>query len=168
MNNSAQPETLRRGPLLSAGLLIGAGMGGFVDGILLHQILQWHHLLTGRLPANTLVNVKINMVWDGVFHAGVWLVTAAGIVALWRAGTRRDVAWSGRTFAGALCAGWGLFNLIEGLIDHEWLGLHHVIETAANHLPGDMAFLAFGAGLLGTGVLLVRAGRNDTRPRGSL
>jgi hypothetical protein len=27
---------------------MGVGLGGFVDGILLHQILQWHHMLTGE------------------------------------------------------------------------------------------------------------------------
>ena len=27
-------------PLLAAGALLGIGMGGFVDGILFHQILQ--------------------------------------------------------------------------------------------------------------------------------
>jgi len=30
----------------SAGILLGIGLGGFVDGIVLHQILQWHHMLT--------------------------------------------------------------------------------------------------------------------------
>ncbi len=34
------------------GLLLGIGLGGFVDGIVLHQILQWHHMLTdeGSFP----------------------------------------------------------------------------------------------------------------------
>jgi uncharacterized membrane protein len=27
--------------------LMGIGLGGFIDGIVLHQILQWHHMLTG-------------------------------------------------------------------------------------------------------------------------
>ncbi len=31
---------------LSAGILLGLGMGGFFDGIVLHQILQWHHMAT--------------------------------------------------------------------------------------------------------------------------
>jgi uncharacterized membrane protein len=30
------------------GILLGIGLGGFVDGILLHQILQWHHMLTSE------------------------------------------------------------------------------------------------------------------------
>lgn len=28
------------------GVLLGLGLGGFVDGILLHQILQRHHMLS--------------------------------------------------------------------------------------------------------------------------
>jgi uncharacterized membrane protein len=31
---------------VSAGILFGLGLGGFFDGIVLHQILQWHHMVT--------------------------------------------------------------------------------------------------------------------------
>ena len=31
-------------------LLTGFGLGAFLDGIVLHQVLQWHHLVV-RLPA---------------------------------------------------------------------------------------------------------------------
>ena len=31
---------------VSAGVLFGLGLGGFFDGIVLHQVLQWHHMLT--------------------------------------------------------------------------------------------------------------------------
>jgi uncharacterized membrane protein len=27
----------------AAGIFLGLGLGGFFDGIVLHQILQWHH-----------------------------------------------------------------------------------------------------------------------------
>ena len=59
----ASPNTmaLRRTPLVAAGILLGAGLGGFVDGILLHQILQWHNMLSGQLPPDTLVRAKVNM-----------------------------------------------------------------------------------------------------------
>jgi hypothetical protein len=33
-----------RAPALLLGL--GLGLGGFVDGIVLHQVLQWHHLVS--------------------------------------------------------------------------------------------------------------------------
>jgi len=41
--------------LVASGIYLGAGLGGFVDGIVLHQILQWHHMLTSteRYSAKT-------------------------------------------------------------------------------------------------------------------
>ncbi|SHL17034.1 DUF2243 domain-containing protein [Hymenobacter psychrotolerans] len=159
--------TLHRTPLLAAGILLGAGLGGFVDGIVLHQILQWHNMLSSKLPPDTLVAAKVNMYWDGVFHAGVWVLTALGLRLLWAAGCRPDVPWSGRTLLGGLLLGWGLFNVVEGIIDHMVLGLHHVHEYTAQKLPWDLAFLAFGALLLLAGWALVRAGRHDTAVRGA-
>ena len=119
-------ENPDRRPLISAGTLLGIGLGGFVDGITLHQILQWHHMLSSRLPPTTLVNVEINMFWDGLFHAFTLAMTALGLALLWRAGQRADVPWSTRTFVGSLILGWGTFNLVEGTIDHQILGIHHV------------------------------------------
>src|SRR6187551_1598945 len=55
---------LNRGPVISAGILIGAGLGGFLDGVLLHQILQWHNMLSSVRPPVDLVSMKYNMVWD--------------------------------------------------------------------------------------------------------
>lgn len=159
----ANPNVLatRRTPLVAAGILLGAGLGGFVDGIVLHQILQWHNMLSGQLPPDTLVRAKVNMYWDGLFHAAVWVLTAVGLALLWAATGRPDVPHSGRTLVGGLLLGWGLFNVIEGIIDHEILGLHHVYEYAPNHLPADLSFLAFGVLLLLGGWALVRAGRRD-------
>jgi uncharacterized membrane protein len=136
----------RARPLLSAGLALGIGMGGFVDGILFHQILQFHNMLSARIPNTDYVGAKVNMVWDGVFHAGVWTITAAGIVLLWRAGRRGDANLSGRLLCGALLMGWGLFNLIEGLIDHHLLQLHHVYEPMGLSI-WDYAFLLWGAAM---------------------
>ena len=148
----------RRGPLLAAGLLLGAGLGGFVDGIVFHQILQWHNMLSARLPPDNLVDAKVNMSWDGIFHAAVWLMTVLGVVLLFRAARRDDVPWSGVLLSGAALLGWGLFNLIEGVIDHQLLQLHHVMDGAANPWPADLAFLASGVLLIGAGLALVRRG----------
>jgi uncharacterized membrane protein len=149
----------RRTPLVAAGILLGAGLGGFVDGIVLHQVLQWHNMLSGQLPPDTLVRAKINMYWDGLFHAAVWVLTVVGLLMLWAATGRADVPHSGRTLAGSVLLGWGLFNVVEGIIDHEILGLHHVYEYTPNHLPADLAFLGLGMALLLIGSALVRAGR---------
>src|SRR5215207_9297441 len=112
----------------SPGLLLGLGLGGFADGILLHQLLQWHNMLTAVRPPSTLPAMQLNMRWDGVFHVLTWVLTLAGVLQLWRAGTRGALPRAGRHFAGQLLFGWGLFNLIEGLVDHQLLGIHHVRE----------------------------------------
>lgn len=140
----------RVGPLVAAGALLGIGLGGFVDGILLHQLLQWHHMLTARLPATDLVTLKVNMVWDGLFHVFTWLTTVAGLALLWRATGRPDVDRSAGAFGGSLVLGWGLFNVVEGMIDHELLQIHHV-HPGDEQLSWDVAFLVLGAALIAGG-----------------
>lgn len=146
-------------PLVAAGILMGAGMGGFVDGIVFHQILQFHNMVSGWLPPSNLVDAKVNMFWDGVFHAAVWVMTALGLWMLWNAGRRPDVPWSGKTFLGAWIGGWGIFNTVEGLIDHLILGIHHVNEYAPDPLAWDLAFQASGIVLIVLGWLLARSVR---------
>jgi uncharacterized membrane protein len=141
------------GPLLAASLLLGVGLGGFLDGILLHQILQWHNMLSSRVPPTDLVSMKYNMVWDGLFHAFTWLMTVIGLAALWRVGRRGRAPWSPRIFVGGLLLGWGLFNVVEGTIDHQILGVHHVHPGQAE-VAWDVAFLVFGAALAVTGLAL--------------
>jgi uncharacterized membrane protein len=142
-------------PLRAAGLAIGMGMGGFVDGIVFHQILQLHNMLSARIPNDVLVGAKVNMLWDGVFHAGVWLLTAVGIALLWRACRRPDALLSTRLLVGAILAGWGVFNVVEGVIDHLLLQIHHVVEVLGL-LVWDYVFLAWGAAMLLGGGLLMR------------
>jgi uncharacterized membrane protein len=153
-----------RRPLIAAGTLLGIGMGGFVDGILFHQILQLHNMLSARRPVVNLVNSEINMFWDGLFHAMTWTMTALGIALLWRAGQRPEVPWSTRTFVGSLAFGWGLFNLVEGVIDHHLLHVHHVVEALGASV-WDYVFLASGLVMIALGVALIRTDRHAaTRP----
>ncbi len=154
----------RVGPLVAAGALLGIGLGGFIDGILLHQLLQWHHMLTARLPATDLVNLKVNMVWDGLFHAFTWLTTVAGLALLWRATGRSDVVRSTRAFTGSLVLGWGLFNVVEGMIDHELLQIHHV-HPGDDQLSWDVAFLVLGAALIAAGWTAITRDDRQEWPR---
>ena len=143
--------------LVRAGVVLGIGMGGFVDGIEFHKILQTHNMLSAKRPPDTLVNVEVNMVWDGLFHALTWGMTAVGIGLLFRAARRADVAWDGRVLFGAMLAGWGAFNFVEGLIDHHLLHLHHVVERLGPSV-WDWLFLASGIVLIAIGSVLVRRG----------
>lgn len=145
---------LRR-PLAIAGVLLGIGLGGFVDGIVLHQLLQWHNMLSSKVPPIDLVRMKYNMLWDGLFHATTWIATVVGLVLAWRASRQRDACWSGELVMGGMLLGWGLFNFIEGVIDHHALGIHHV-HPGSGELAWDLGFLAFGVLLMGAGALLIR------------
>ena len=151
-----------RGALISAGILLGTGLGGFLDGIVLHQILQWHNMLSSIRPPTDLVAMKYNMFWDGLFHAFTWVMTALGIWRLWRAGQRADVPWSTRTLVGSLLAGWGLFNFIEGAIDHNLLGIHHV-HPGDGEAAWDTAFLGFGLAAVVLGGWVIQRGRADVK-----
>ncbi len=135
------------------GLLLGVGLGGFVDGIVLHQILQWHHLLTseGGHPATTVAGLEANTLADGLFHAATWLATLAGVALVWTSGYRAPL----RSLLGLALIGWGAFNIVEGLVDHHLLSLHHVKE-GHDELIFDLGFLALGAELIAGGSALAR------------
>lgn len=152
-------------PLVIAGTFLGIGLGGFFDGILFHQLLGIHNMLTAKFPKTSIANIEINMFWDGLFHSFTYMMTVTGLALLWRAGARRDVPWSGKTFAGALFLGWGLFNFVEGVIDHHILNIHHVIERYGQSAY-DYAFLASGIIFILGGVMAIRSARADvTQPR---
>jgi uncharacterized membrane protein len=142
-------------PLVTTSLVLGIGIGGFIDGIVLHQMLQWHEMLSARIPPTDYVGKSINMFWDGVFHAFTLLVTFTGIVLLWRLLKRSDADHSGRLLSGGLLAGWGLFNMVEGIIDHHILKLHNVKEISPNPEMWNLAFLGFSVILLLLGWRLI-------------
>jgi uncharacterized membrane protein len=83
-----------------AGMLIGVGMGGFVDGIVLHQIVQWHNMLSHVVPPHTMDAMRVNMTWDGLFHALTWVITLVGVLQLRHAAYARDPIPSAQAFAG--------------------------------------------------------------------
>ena len=153
-----------------AGVLLGVGFGGFVDGIVLHQILQWHHMLTntGDHPANTVAGLQDNTVADGLFHVATWLFLAAGVVLLRRAWADGEVGPSIRTFVGTILAGWGVFNVVEGLVNHHLLGVHNVRDDVTDPLWWNVGFLAFGAALVVVGALLVRSTAHTPRRSATL
>lgn len=152
-----------RPPSFASGLLLGLGLGGFVDGIVLHQILQWHHMVSHveEHPVTTVAGLEVNTLADGFFHLGAWFLVLAGsitTVIAWRQG-RLAPNW--RFHFGLVLAGWGLFNLVEGLINHHLLGIHHVRDDLGAPLSWDIGFLVFGAALVLTGYVTYKSGRRS-------
>jgi uncharacterized membrane protein len=149
---------------VAAGIFFGLGLGGFFDGIVLHQILQWHHLVSAVYPPDEVGRLQLNTLADGLFHAATYLFVVIGLILLWRHAGRRHLTWSGKLLGGTFLLGFGVFNVVEGLIDHQLLGIHHVNETVPREqwIYWDLGFLLWGVVMVVTGWALLRAGQRET------
>lgn len=127
-----------------ASLVLGLGIGGFIDGIVVHQLLGWHHMLSGWYPDD----LHVNMIGDGLFHLLCLLLVLTGVVLLNRSGPR-----PARVLWGGVLAGWGVFNIVEGVIDHLVLGVHHV-RHGPHETAYDLGFLVLGAVLVAAGMAI--------------
>jgi len=157
-----ETRAARKRTLNTGGVLLGLGLGGFFDGIVIHQILQWHHMVSNvpQYPVTTLEGLRANTLGDGLFHAATWVFTVAGLFLLWRAKRRPGGSTTTRLLVGLLLMGWGSFNLVEGVVDHQLLQLHHV-RPGPDQGFWDLAFLAWGAAMLLGGWALARAGEQE-------
>lgn len=172
MSVRSEVPVKRMMPSKVSGLLYGVGFGGFVDGIVLHQILQWHHMVShvGDYPTDTVAGLEVNTLADGFFHVATWFFLLAGsitAVKAWREG-RLAPSWS--FHFGLILTGWGIFNVVEGIVDHHVLGVHHVRDDVGSPLSWDIAFLVFGVLLVIGGWLLHKRGAATMKnhPRGGI
>jgi len=118
-----------------------------------------------RHPATTLASLQANTLADGLFHAATWVLVLAGVLLTVRAWRAESLAPPWRAHVGMLLAGWGISNLVEGVIDHEVLGIHHVRDDLGAPLGWDIAFLVLGALLVAGGLALARSRRARARPQ---
>jgi uncharacterized membrane protein len=118
--------------------VLGFALGGFFDGILLHQILQWHHLLSLVPGAGSL---RMQVVWDGYFHALMYAIAALALWGLWRA---RNAAQgrSGTGLIGAALVGFGTWHAVDTILSHWVLGIHRIRIDSAQPLAWDLLWLA--------------------------
>ncbi len=138
--------------IVPAALFLGMGLAGLADGIFLHQILQWHHMICQEThcASATVAELRAKTVVDGWFHAACWTVLVVTVELLRRLPPIRAGRLWGSVFTGA-----GGFNLLEGVVDHHVLGIHHVRFGQAREI-WDLTFLAFSAALLAVGLWLAR------------
>lgn len=147
-----------------AGLLIGFSLGGFFDGILLHQILQWHHLLSA-VDNSLFQDIRVQILADGIFHALMYVILVSGLVFLWRARTEFNQAHTDRKFYTSAIIGFGAWHIVDGVLFHWILGLHHIRMDVSNKLFWDILwFLIFGVFFLIAGFFL---GKNNGEGKGS-
>ena len=138
------------------GIVLGFALGGFFDGILLHQILQWHHLLS-LVPGVTTLRAQV--LWDGYFHALMYGVAIVGLWGLWRSRDELQEQW-GQALLGTLLIGFGLWHIVDSVLSHWLLGIHRIRLDSPNPLLWDLIwFAAFGLVPLAVGWRLRRKRR---------
>lgn len=155
-SNQSGNLLLNPGPLGAVAIILGMGAGGFADGIILHQILQFHNMLSAQIQTDTVTGKSINMFWDGIFHFFTLLIVLWGIILLWSLLKKNIINKSGYLFSGGLLTGWGIFNLIEGTINHHLIKLHNVKELSPNPETWNTGFLVFTVFLFITGWILMK------------
>lgn len=154
-----------KNPLVWAGLVLGMGLGGLADGIILHQILGWHHLVcySSQCVPASIAQLQHENTQDGYFHLGLWLELLAGIPMLLLAARQGAADSQGRFLLGGLLAGSGIFNFFEGLLNHHILGIHHVLPGNPHQFLYDMLYLANGWLFFFVGVWLARPQRHKAK-----
>ena len=136
-----------------AGLAAGVGLGAFVDGIVFHQILQWHHFLSDDVSTDSVAGLETNTLADGLFHAFAWAICAAGIWMLWQAGRRGEMP-ERRVLIGAMVAAFGAFSVLDVVVLHFALGLHHLYQRGDFELGSDLIYLAVSLAVTVAGVAI--------------
>lgn len=131
---------------IGSGFLFGMGLVAFLDEMVFHQLLGWHHFYDKSTMAMGLVS-------DGLFHAFSWFATVASLflVADLR---RRNGFWLKRWIAGVLL-GAGVFQLYDGVVQHKLLQLHQ-IRYNVEILPYDLIWNSVAISIVGTGWVLYR------------
>lgn len=161
MDNLVPFLTPRNKRLDRAGYLLGFALGGFFDGILLHQVLQWHHLLSGiaRPPFNDL---RVQIMADGLFHALMYVIAAVGIWKLVKARFVLVGPAADRALAADTLIGFGAWHIVDAILSHWILGLHRIRTDVAEPLLWDLLWFAvFGVAFVAAGMMLRRRGPPD-------
>jgi uncharacterized membrane protein len=137
---------------------LGFALSGFFDGILLHQVLRWHHLLSGLgQGGGPFADPALQIAADGWFHALMYLVAAFALAFLWRGRAGLVAPGASPRLAGWLLIGFGVWHVADAGLSHWVLGLHRIRMDSETPLAWDVGWLlAFGAPPLAAGVLLLR------------
>jgi uncharacterized membrane protein len=145
--------------LTAGGILLGVGFTGYLDLIVFHQLLQWHHLASARVD-----DLGENVAIDGAFHILMFVALVAGVALLHRA-ARGDGAAPGRTIIGLALIGGGVFHLLDSIVNHWIIGLHRTNPHEAT-MFWDIVIFVSGLFLIALGMFLAREARDHAQPTG--
>ncbi|MFN3668957.1 MAG: DUF2243 domain-containing protein [Brevundimonas sp.] len=143
--------------------MIGVALSGFFDGILLHQVLQWHHLLS-LVPGESIQRLTTQILADGLFHVLMYLIALAGGFWLWRRRDGLSAPGASRRLLIGVVAGFGAWNVIDVGLFHWILGIHHIRVDVTNPILWDAGWLVlFGLAPIAIALALARRSGGGTR-----
>jgi uncharacterized membrane protein len=156
-----------RRSLLRAGLVLGFALGGFLDGILLHQVLQWHHLLS-LVPGNALRDLRVQVLADGGFHVLMYIIASLGLWMLWRSRAALTGTGTDLRLVASVLLGFGIWQFTDVILFHWLIGIHRIRVDVPNPLLWDLGWLAiFGVpAVLAAWWVDSRRDRDSGPPRG--
>lgn len=135
------------------GFMIGIGLVGTVDEVVLHQLLHWHHFYDRSTS-------EVGLVSDGIFHVVSTVLLVLGTYLVFAGREHGGEPAARRQWAAGLIGG-GAFNFYDGTVQHKLLKLHQVRPGVPNQEPYDVAFIGLSLVLLAGGWWLLRQGRRD-------
>ena len=144
-------KTVERFQNTLSGVLFGIGVAAFVDEVVFHQILHWHHFYDRS-------TMEIGLVSDGLFHAFGWFAAVAALFVV-ADRRRRQLLWWKRWIGGVLL-GAGGFQLYDGTVQHKLLELHQ-IRYGVDVTPYDVAWNVIALAFVVAGVVVLVRARNQ-------
>ena len=126
--------------LRRAGFVLGFAFGGFFDGILLHQVLQWHHLLS-LVEAESVRDIRVQILADGLFHVLMYAIAAVGLWLLWRARHGFESPGADRAVLSATVLGFSVWQFVDVVLFHWILQIHRIRVGVPNPLLYDVGWL---------------------------
>lgn len=151
----AQQQCQLTRPGAWGGYLLGFSLGGFFEGILLHQILGWHHVLSA-VQVGPFREPDTQLLADRIFYVVICSIAIAGVWSMWRGRASTDLLTRRKLISHALI-GFGAWHVMDVTVAHWFLGIHRTRMDSSNPLAWDLLWLGiFGLGALLAGLLLSR------------
>ncbi len=152
MAENSQQSPVRGGREQAGYFVVGMGVGALLDGFILHQVLQWHHLWSRQTPTSTVAGLEENTLADGIFHVAFLIVLLVGLALV--VGRRLEP----RRLIGLGLVGWGVFHVLDQFVFHLALKAHHIREDVSNPEVYDWSFFGIGLLFIALGAVILGAG----------
>ncbi|MCE7794453.1 DUF2243 domain-containing protein [Salipaludibacillus sp. CUR1] len=136
-----------------SGFLFGLGMIAFIDEMVFHQLLRWHHFYDRA-------TTDVGLISDGLFHAFSWFATIGGLF-MFADLRRRRAVWLTRWW-GAVLLGAGIFQLYDGLIQHKVFRIHQ-IRYVENLIVYDIIWNTAAVIMILAGIYLLRRAQKSVK-----